>query len=68
MSNIFSLGEMDNFSDQIDLDDLYEKKREHDLSQLYIFNKLFLSGEWVYKFGKTSKVYSKVALLDLWKD
>ena len=40
MSNIFSLGEMDNFSDQIDLDDLYEKKREHDLSQLYIFNKL----------------------------
>ena len=40
MSNIFSLGDMDNFSEKIDLDELYEKKREHDLSKLDIFNKL----------------------------
>lgn len=40
MSHIFSLGDMDNFTDQINLDDLYEKKREHDLSKLEIFNKL----------------------------
>jgi len=40
MSNIFSLGNMDNFTEQINLDDLYEKKREHDLSKLDIFNKL----------------------------
>lgn len=40
MSHIFSLGDMDNFSEKIDLDDLYEKKREYDLSKLEIFNKL----------------------------
>jgi len=40
MSNIFSLGDMDNFNEKIDLDELYEKKREHDLSKLEIFNKL----------------------------
>ena len=31
---------MKNFSEEIDLDELYEKKREHDLSKLDIFNKL----------------------------
>ena len=40
MSHIFSLGEMDNFTDKINLDDLYEKKREHDLRTLNTFNKL----------------------------
>lgn len=40
MSHIFSLGDMDNFNEKIDLDELYEKKREHDLSKLDIFNKL----------------------------
>jgi hypothetical protein len=40
MSHIFSLGDMDNFSDEINMDELYEKKREHDLSKLDIFNRL----------------------------
>lgn len=40
MSHIFSLGDMDNFTEKINLDDLYEKKREHDLAKLEIFNKL----------------------------
>lgn len=40
MSHIFSLGDMKNFSEEIDLDELYEKKREHDLSKVDIFNKL----------------------------
>lgn len=40
MSNIFTLGDMDNFTDEIDLDELYDKKREHDLGKLEIFNKL----------------------------
>jgi hypothetical protein len=40
MSHIFSLGDGDNFTEKIDLDELYEKKREHDLSKLDIFNKL----------------------------
>lgn len=40
MTHIFNLGELDNFNEKINLDDLYEKKREHDLSKLNIFNKL----------------------------
>jgi len=40
MSHIFSLGDANNFNEKIDLDELYEKKREHDLSKLDIFNKL----------------------------
>lgn len=40
MSHIFSLGDANNFSEKIDLDELYEKKREHDLGKLDIFNKL----------------------------
>jgi hypothetical protein len=40
MSNIFTLGDMDNFTEEIDLDELYDKKREHDLGKLDIFNKL----------------------------
>ena len=40
MSHIFNLGEIEEFNEKINLDDLYEKKREHDLSKLNIFNKL----------------------------
>ena len=40
MSNIFTLGDIDNFNEKIDLDELYEKKREHDLGKLDTFNKL----------------------------
>ena len=40
MSNIFTLGDNKDFTEQIDLDELYDKKREHDLSKLEIFNKL----------------------------
>lgn len=40
MSHVFSLGDANNFSEKIDMDELYEKKREHDLGKLDIFNKL----------------------------
>tara|TARA_B100000963_G_C22359732_1_gene551031 strand:+ start:55 stop:645 length:591 start_codon:yes stop_codon:yes gene_type:complete len=40
MTHIFNLGELDEFNEKINLDDLYEKKREHDLSKLNIFNRL----------------------------
>ena len=41
MAHIFNLGDIDdNFSEKINLDDLYEKKRQHDLSKLNLFNKL----------------------------
>jgi len=40
MTHIFNLGELDDFNEKINLDDLYEKKRDHDISKLNIFNKL----------------------------
>jgi len=40
MSHIFNLGEMEEFSEKINLDDLYDKKRQQDLNKLEIFNKL----------------------------
>ena len=38
--HIFNLEELDNFSEKLNLDDLYEKKREHDLRKLEVFNKI----------------------------
>lgn len=40
MSHIFNLGEMEDFNEKINLDELYDKKREYDLSKLNIFNRL----------------------------
>lgn len=40
MDTIFSLRDDDNLSDKINLDDLYEKKKQHDLNTLNIYNKL----------------------------
>jgi len=40
MANIFTLENIDNFSEKISIDDLYEKKRQQDLSKLALFNKI----------------------------
>ena len=40
MSHIFNLDSLENFSDKLNLDDLYEKKRRYDLNKLDVFNKL----------------------------
>jgi hypothetical protein len=40
MANIFTLENFDDFSDKLNLDDLYEKKRVHDLNKLALFNKI----------------------------
>jgi hypothetical protein len=40
MSNIFNLGNITDFSEKIDMDELYEKKQQHDLNQLELFNKI----------------------------
>ena len=40
MSNIFTLENLDDFSEKLNIDDLYEKKRQYDLKQLELFNKL----------------------------
>ena len=40
MSHIFNLSNLNNFSDKLNLDELYEKKRQHDLRVLDVFNKI----------------------------
>ena len=40
MSNIFTLENIEDFSEKINIDDLYEKKRQYDLNKLALFNKI----------------------------
>jgi hypothetical protein len=40
MANIFTLQNNSDFTEKINLDDLYEKKKQHDLNQLELFNKI----------------------------
>ena len=40
MANIFTLDNVTEFTEKLNIDELYEKKRQHDLNQLSLFNKI----------------------------
>lgn len=40
MANIFTLENIEDFSEQLNIDELYEKKRQQDLNKLALFNKI----------------------------
>jgi len=40
MANIFTLENTSDFSEKLNIDELYERKRQHDLNQLGLYNKL----------------------------
>lgn len=40
MANIFTLENIEDFSEKLNIDELYEKKRQHDLNTLALFNKI----------------------------
>ena len=40
MANIFTLENIDDFSEKLNIDELYEKKKQHDLNTLTLFNKI----------------------------
>jgi hypothetical protein len=40
MANIFTLENISDFSEKINIDELYERKRQYDLNQLALYNKL----------------------------
>ena len=40
MANIFTLENVEDFSEKLNIDDLYEKKRQQDLTKLDLFNKI----------------------------
>ena len=56
MSHIFNLRDLDDFSEKINLDDLYEKKQQHDLNKLNIFNKILLRVHSKIKIVSRQKV------------
>lgn len=40
MANIFTLENVEDFSEKLNIDELYEKKRQYDLNKLALFNKI----------------------------
>jgi len=40
MASIFTLENIDDFSEKLNMDELYEKKRQYDLSKLTLYNKI----------------------------
>ena len=40
MADIFTLDNVQDFSEKINLDELYEKKKQHDLNRLELYNKI----------------------------
>jgi hypothetical protein len=40
MTNIFNLENIEDFSEKLNIDDLYEKKKQYDLGKLALFNKI----------------------------
>jgi len=60
MSNIFTLDNIEDFSEKINIDDLYEKKRQHDLIQLNLFNKMLNSVHKKIKLTSRQKIDNQV--------
>ena len=56
MSNIFTLDNIDDFSEKLNIDELYEKKRHHDLMKLELFNKMLNSVHKRIKLTSRQKV------------
>jgi hypothetical protein len=56
MSNIFTLDNIEDFSEKLNIDELYEKKRQHDLTQLALFNKLLNSVHKRIKLTSRQKI------------
>ena len=40
MANIFTLENVADFSEKLNIDDLYEKKKQYDLNKLVLYNKI----------------------------
>ena len=60
MSNIFTLDNIEDFSEKINIDDLYEKKRQHDLTKLALFNKMLNSVHKRIKLTSRQKIDNQV--------
>ena len=55
MSNIFTLDKIDFLSDEINIDELYEKKQQQDLNQLTLFKKILARAHMQIKLASRQK-------------
>lgn len=60
MSNIFTLDNIEDFSEKLNIDELYEKKRQHDLTKLALFNKMLNSVHKRIKLTSRQKIDNQV--------
>ena len=44
MANIFTLENIEDFSERLNIDELYEKKRQNDVNKLELFRKISFDG------------------------
>ena len=56
MSNIFTLDNIEDFSEKLNIDELYEKKRQYDLTKLALFNKMLNSVHKRIKLTSRQKI------------
>lgn len=56
MSSIFTLDNIEDFSEKLNIDELYERKRQHDLMKLDLFNKMLNSVHKRIKLTSRQKI------------
>ncbi len=56
MSSIFTLDNIEDFSEKLNIDELYERKRQHDLMKLELFNKMLNSVHKRIKLTSRQKI------------
>jgi Family of unknown function (DUF5759) len=60
MSNIFTLDNIEDFSEKLNIDELYEKKKQYDLNKLALFNKMLNSVHKRIKLTSRQKIDNQV--------
>lgn len=60
MSNIFTLDNIEDFSEKMNIDELYERKRQQDLNKLALFNKMLNSVHKKIKLTSRQKVDNQI--------
>jgi hypothetical protein len=60
MTNIFTLDNIEEFSEKINIDDLYEKKKQYDLNKLALFNKMLNSVHKKIKITSRQKIDNQI--------
>ena len=56
MANIFTLENIEDFSEKLNIDELYERKRHHDIMKLELFNKMLNSVHKRIKLTSRQKI------------